>query len=174
MTAAQNFKTITRINAQIVDLDKCGTGQIITPASSVIFHTTDSDGADTVVATWNLSGFHGEGEFFNKYLSDPEVDFDYDSAVERLIQDMNRHAAEIASDVGRVISGQDSGESQFFWTVAEPTPIQRLKRMHDLRMDIDGAEAAVVDASRQAGSTWQEIGDALGISRQSANARFGK
>ena len=33
--------------------------------------------------------------------------------------------------------------------------------------------AALVDQMRQAGATWQDVGDALGVSRQSAWERYG-
>ena len=35
------------------------------------------------------------------------------------------------------------------------------------------ARRAIVDEARAAGYTWQEIGDALGVSRQAAHERFG-
>jgi len=34
--------------------------------------------------------------------------------------------------------------------------------------------AATVDHQRRMGATWQEVGDALGVSRQGAQRRFGK
>lgn len=37
----------------------------------------------------------------------------------------------------------------------------------------DQARRAVVAEARAAGTTWQEIGDALGVTRQAAEARFG-
>lgn len=37
----------------------------------------------------------------------------------------------------------------------------------------DQARRAIVAEARTAGTTWQEIGDALGVTRQAAEARFG-
>lgn len=37
----------------------------------------------------------------------------------------------------------------------------------------DQARRAVVAEARAAGTTWREIGDALGVTRQAAEARFG-
>ncbi|UAJ79356.1 DUF3887 domain-containing protein [Leifsonia sp. ZF2019] len=42
-----------------------------------------------------------------------------------------------------------------------------------LRADADAALAALVDAARAAGATWQDLGRTLGTSRQAAFQRFG-
>ncbi|WP_105033478.1 hypothetical protein [Cryobacterium aureum] len=157
---------LSRISAQIPDRTKIDSGQYVTASSSVVFQTMDNDDTNTLVATWDLLGFHGEGEFFNPNIADADFNFDYDSDFERLVEDMDAYAAKLAKQSGLVTSRQDPIDNQYFWTVAEPTPIQQLKITHDTRADIDDAESAVVAASREGGSTWQEIGNALGISRQ--------
>jgi len=53
-------------------------------------------------------------------------------------------------------------------------PIDLLRAAHQIR---DGAEtlmAAAVQQAREAGRTWQEIGQVLGVSRQAAFQRYGK
>jgi hypothetical protein len=43
----------------------------------------------------------------------------------------------------------------------------------DRTWDTENALIAAVRSSRQCGATWQEIGDAMGTTRQYANKRFG-
>lgn len=53
-------------------------------------------------------------------------------------------------------------------------PLNRLRAMHDAL----GHEVALIDEwvneAKEDGATWEQIGDALGITRQSAWERFGK
>ncbi len=52
-----------------------------------------------------------------------------------------------------------------------------IARIHDaleVRRRADHVLAAAVDAAREAGGTWQQIGDALGTTRQAAFQRFGR
>jgi hypothetical protein len=42
------------------------------------------------------------------------------------------------------------------------------------RRELDRMEFEAVQTVREAGATWEEIGDALGISRQAARQRFGQ
>lgn len=46
---------------------------------------------------------------------------------------------------------------------------QTTRSIEDARLDL----IDFVDEARDAGATWQAIGDALGMTRQSAHARFG-
>ena len=39
---------------------------------------------------------------------------------------------------------------------------------------IEQAQRETVGAARRAGATWQQVGDAFGITRQAAQQRFGK
>jgi hypothetical protein len=55
----------------------------------------------------------------------------------------------------------------------ENDPIRALQAAHDLRILLGLAELAAVRHARQAGWTWSEIGEALGITRQAAQQRFG-
>jgi hypothetical protein len=43
-----------------------------------------------------------------------------------------------------------------------------------LRRLAEQVEAAAVARARQQGWSWEQIGDALGVSRQSVHARYGK
>jgi hypothetical protein len=52
-------------------------------------------------------------------------------------------------------------------------PLAGIRQALDVRRRADLALAAAVDAARAAGCTWQQIGDALGTSRQAAFQRFG-
>lgn len=52
-----------------------------------------------------------------------------------------------------------------------------LEAIGDAAAMIAGAEAltaARIDRARMAGHSWQEIGDALGVSRQAAQQRYGR
>lgn len=52
-----------------------------------------------------------------------------------------------------------------------------ISRIHDalaVQQHADRVLAAAVDAAREAGGTWQQIGDALGTTRQAAFQRFGR
>ena len=48
-----------------------------------------------------------------------------------------------------------------------------LKAARDLRAALDDAERAAVEAARSAGATWEQIGEALGTSRQAAHRKWG-
>ncbi|HET6732170.1 DUF3887 domain-containing protein [Mycobacterium sp.] len=57
---------------------------------------------------------------------------------------------------------------------SEIEPLDLVRAAHEIR---DGAEALMASAVRQAreaGRTWQEIGEVLGVSRQAAFQRYGK
>ncbi|AQT79920.1 DUF3887 domain-containing protein [Mycolicibacterium litorale] len=56
----------------------------------------------------------------------------------------------------------------------EIDPIELVRAAHEIRDGAEALMAAVVRQARQAGRTWQEIGDALGVSRQAAFQRYGK
>ncbi|MEP6843086.1 MAG: DUF3887 domain-containing protein [Pseudolysinimonas sp.] len=64
--------------------------------------------------------------------------------------------------------------------VAEPVlrvetdPLERLKSSIEVADYATTLIAAAVDGARAAGCTWQEIGEAFGITRQAAFQRFGK
>ena len=51
-------------------------------------------------------------------------------------------------------------------------PAVGLRAVVALRRLTDRLEAAQVTAARRAGWTWQQIGDALGISRQAVHKRY--
>jgi hypothetical protein len=65
-----------------------------------------------------------------------------------------------------------------FLPVADPErrqldPIGALVAARELRTLIGAAEHDAVDWARRAGWTWDEIGQSLGMTRQSAHQRFG-
>jgi hypothetical protein len=74
---------------------------------------------------------------------------------------------EPGSGLGGLSPGADAGPA----SGAEPAAI-RLAR--ELRRLADAALRITVDRVRVAGHTWQEIGDALGTTRQAAFQRFGR
>jgi len=53
-------------------------------------------------------------------------------------------------------------------------PLPELRRLAALRRDIARAEEAQVRRARNLGFSWQAIADALGVSKQAANKRFGR
>jgi hypothetical protein len=52
-------------------------------------------------------------------------------------------------------------------------PLHGLRELTDLRAALDRLERELVASARGNWSTWEEIGGALGISRQAAHARHG-
>lgn len=53
----------------------------------------------------------------------------------------------------------------------------RIRQLGDvpiLRAELDRAEQEAVNMARDAGVTWEQIGKALGVTRQAAYMRFGK
>ncbi len=70
----------------------------------------------------------------------------------------------------------DNSEIDVMLTVALlrrfPDPLDRLAGVASARLALDAAAtSAVLDALAE-GATWQDIGDSLGMTRQSAHARW--
>ena len=57
---------------------------------------------------------------------------------------------------------------------AADDPAQGLRAVLALRRLAERLEAERVAVARRQGWTWQEIGDALGVTRQSVHAKYGK
>jgi hypothetical protein len=53
-------------------------------------------------------------------------------------------------------------------------PAEALRAVGALHRLAEQVEAAAVHAAREKGWTWEQIGDALGMSRQSVHARYGR
>jgi len=53
-------------------------------------------------------------------------------------------------------------------------PLSGLRAVVALRKLAERLEAAQVVAARRAGWSWQEIGDALGVSRQAVHKKYGR
>ena len=53
-------------------------------------------------------------------------------------------------------------------------PADGLRAVVVLRRLADQVEAANVAAARSAGWTWEQIGDALGVSRQAVHKKYGR
>lgn len=60
-------------------------------------------------------------------------------------------------------------------TVADPADaaLEELMRLRDAEQDIDRQQLIAVARARRAGVSWQRIGEALQVARQSAWQRFG-
>lgn len=58
--------------------------------------------------------------------------------------------------------------------VAGADPAQGLQAVVVLRRTTERLEAIYVKAARAHGWTWQEIGDALGVSRQAVHKKYGR
>jgi hypothetical protein len=56
----------------------------------------------------------------------------------------------------------------------ENDPLALVQAARDVQGKADDLLAAAVQQAREAGHTWQEIGDVLGVSRQAAFQRYGK
>jgi hypothetical protein len=52
--------------------------------------------------------------------------------------------------------------------------LDMLGALRTVELAVSAARRAVVAEAREAGTTWEEIGDALGITRQAAQQRFGQ
>lgn len=51
-------------------------------------------------------------------------------------------------------------------------PLERLDTARRLREAADELEAAAIEAAREAGTTWGEIGELYGMTKQGAQQRF--
>ena len=57
---------------------------------------------------------------------------------------------------------------------SENDPLDVVRAAHEIREGAEALMAAAVQQAREAGRTWQEIGQVLGVSRQAAFQRYGK
>ncbi len=64
--------------------------------------------------------------------------------------------------------------NQISAAITADDPAQGLQAVLALRRLAERLEASQVALARQQGWTWQEIGDALGVTRQSVHAKYGK
>jgi hypothetical protein len=71
----------------------------------------------------------------------------------------------------RVVDGHLWGRSWEEIARGIDLPRRGLREVTSLRQTLDCLERELVVAARRNGSTWQEVGGALGISRQAAHAR---
>jgi hypothetical protein len=58
--------------------------------------------------------------------------------------------------------------------IASADPAVSLRAVGALRRLAEQVEAVSVARAREQGWTWEQIGDALGMSRQSVHAKYGK
>ena len=56
----------------------------------------------------------------------------------------------------------------------EEDPLGLVRAAHEIQDAAEALMAAAVQQAREAGRTWQEIGDVLGVSRQAVFQRYGK
>lgn len=56
----------------------------------------------------------------------------------------------------------------------ENDPLELVRTAHDVQDRAEALLAAAVQQAREAGRTWQEIGEVLGVSRQAVFQRYGK
>jgi Protein of unknown function (DUF3887) len=75
-------------------------------------------------------------------------------------------ARELAAAAGRRTGADEHGGSA-------PEPLAAVRAASELVALADRSLRLSVDAARNAGHTWQEIGDLLGVTRQAAFQRFG-
>ncbi len=81
-------------------------------------------------------------------------------------EELSRVAARLHTEVGGLLA------APVLSNVSDP--LELLTASLEIQVDAGTLVAAAVTAARDAGRTWQEIGDVLGISRQAAFQRFGK
>jgi hypothetical protein len=77
--------------------------------------------------------------------------------------------ARSGAGVGGPSAGSGAGPAS-----AQGPGLAAIRLARELRSLADGALQVTVDRARAAGHTWQEIGDALGTTRQAAFQRFGR
>jgi hypothetical protein len=65
-------------------------------------------------------------------------------------------------------------EGELASRIQSTDPAVGLRAVGALRRLAEQVEAAAVARARQQGWSWEQIGDALGVSRQSAHAKYGK
>src|ERR687892_436089 len=72
------------------------------------------------------------------------------------------------------IASASPSELQASWTMAtsDPDPMNALGATLGLARGLDQLQSALVAEAIRAGSTWEQVGETLGISRQAAWARF--
>ena len=56
----------------------------------------------------------------------------------------------------------------------EDDPLELVGAAHEVQDRAEALMAAAVQQAREAGRTWQEIGEVLGVSRQAVFQRYGK
>lgn len=57
--------------------------------------------------------------------------------------------------------------------LAEETDVaKRIRQLTEAQANIEAATIAEIRVWREAGATWQQVGDALGVTRQAAQQRF--
>lgn len=59
-------------------------------------------------------------------------------------------------------------------SIQSPDPAVGLRAVGALHRLAEQVEAASVAAAREQGWSWEQIGDALGVSRQSVHTKYGK
>jgi hypothetical protein len=75
-------------------------------------------------------------------------------------------ASELHSQLGAIVAAPVFAESL--------DPVTAVRACVEVQSQVTALVAAAVEQAREAGATWQEIGEALGVSRQAAFQRFGK
>lgn len=75
---------------------------------------------------------------------------------------------------GDVVEQVAQATERFAMDWTEPDPLVAVASARQLARAVDEALRAAVTRARDAGRTWQEIGDLLGTSRQAAFQRFGR
>ncbi|WP_164903393.1 hypothetical protein [Nonomuraea polychroma] len=64
--------------------------------------------------------------------------------------------------------------ADFFGQIRANDPAMGLRAVGALHRLAEQVEAVSVGLAREQGWTWEQIGDALGMSRQSVHAKYGK
>lgn len=82
--------------------------------------------------------------------------------------------AAAAEDVDRALRALTVSAAAVGGAADSAAAVARIHDALELRRSAEQVLGAVVDAARAAGCTWQQIGDALGTTRQAAFQRFGR
>jgi hypothetical protein len=121
---------------------------------------------------------HGENVHPRQAALTPELRCYYDAAQHRHLRPHCQGVAVVAYGPTRLCATCDTMRSAVGRTHApRPVPGAELDRLIDAARvvaDADHELARAARAARHAGASWAQIGDALGLTRQAAQQRWGR
>lgn len=87
-------------------------------------------------------------------------------------EQVNRVADGLTQTIYELHTGPSQGPRRVVPTVNELNRLEALRVAHAIAFAVQDVLPALVEAARSQGATWQQIGDALGTTREAAWQRF--